>query len=76
VLSWRWDSPRDAREFEPVLLEYVTRGLHGRADGRDAWALDGGEVAVSARPRATTLAWAPDAQVARRLADRAPVSVP
>jgi hypothetical protein len=73
VVSWRWDTARDAREFDPVLREYVTKGLKGRPAGTDAWALDGGAVAMAAGDRATTLAWAPDAKLARRLADRAPV---
>lgn len=74
VLSWRWDTAPDAREFEPVLRQYVARGLKGRPAGDDVWGLDGGAVALSTGKRATTLAWAPDAKLARRLADRAPVS--
>lgn len=73
VLSWRWDSARDTREFEPVLREYVAKGLKGRPSGTDTWALDGGAVSLSAGEQSTTLAWAPDAALARRLADRAPV---
>jgi hypothetical protein len=72
VLSWRWDTPRDAQAFEPVLREYVTKALHGKPAGENAWALDGGAAAISSKPEATTLAMAPDAQLARRLADRAP----
>ena len=74
VLSWRWDSARDAREFEPLARTYVTKGLKGRPAGRDVWGLDGGAVALSEGLRETTLAWAPNAALARRLAERAPVS--
>ena len=74
LLSWRWDTARDAREFEPVLRQYVAKGLKGRPAGDDTWGLDGGAVALRTGERATTLAWAPDAALARRLADRAPVS--
>jgi hypothetical protein len=73
VVSWRWDTARDAREFDPVLREFVAKGLKGRSAGPNAWGLDGGAVAMSTGDRATTLAWAPDAALARRLADRAPV---
>ena len=74
VLSWRWDTARDAREFDPVLREYVAKGLKGKPAGDGVWALDGGAVAVSGGRRATTIAWAPDARLARDLATRAPVS--
>lgn len=74
VLSWRWDTARDAREFEPALRRYITEGLKARSAGDDAWALEGGAVALSSGKRATTLAWAPDAALTRRLADSAPVS--
>ena len=76
VLSWRWDTVRDAREFEPVVRQYVAKGLRGRPAGEDVWALDGGAVAMTTGDRTTTLACAPDAELARRLADRAPVSSP
>jgi hypothetical protein len=72
VLAWRWDTRRDAREFEPVLREYVTKGLKGRpAGGADTWALDGGAVVIRAGAAETAIAWAPDAALARRLAERA-----
>jgi hypothetical protein len=74
VLAWRWDTARDAREFEPVLREYVQKGLKGRPSGSDEWTVGGGSVAIARRPQATAIAWAPDAGLARRLAERAPVS--
>jgi hypothetical protein len=67
VLSWRWDTPRDAREFEPVLREYVAKGLKGKPAGDDVWGLNGGAAAMSTSTAATTLAMAPDASLARRL---------
>jgi len=72
ILSWRWDTPRDAQAFEPVLREYVAKALHGKPAGDDAWALDGGAAAISSEIASTTLALAPDAALARRLAERAP----
>ena len=78
VLSWRWDTAKDAREFEPVLRDYVARGLKGKSAGDDAWTVGGGgsdgAVAIGTGSEATTLAMAPDAGLARRLAERAAVS--
>ena len=74
VLSWRWDKPRDAREFDAALREYLAKGLKGKAAGDDAWALNGGAAAMSSKTAATTLAMAPDANLARRLAERAPAA--
>jgi hypothetical protein len=78
VLSWRWDTPKDAREFQPVLRDYVDRGLKGKPAGDDVWTIGSGvsdgAVAISAASEATTIAWAPDARLARRLAERAAVS--
>ena len=74
VLAWRWDTAKDAREFAPALRTYVAKGLKGRPDGDDAWTVDGAAVAVSSGREHTTLAFAPDAAQARRLAARAAVS--
>jgi hypothetical protein len=74
VLAWRWDTPGDATEFVPVLRRYVARGLKGKPAGDDVWTVGGGAVAISGKPEATAIAWAPDAALARRLAERAPVS--
>jgi hypothetical protein len=57
----------------PVLREYVTKGLKGRAAADDVWGLDGGAVALVSGARETTLAFAPSADLARRLAREAPV---
>ena len=54
VMRWRWDTRRDAREFETVLREWL-------AD-------QPGPSAVAARGRDVTLALAPDPGLARRLA--------
>ena len=72
VLSWRWDTPADAREFVPALREYVAKGLKGKAAGNDTWGLAGGAAVIATGPTETTLALAPDAALARRLAERAP----
>jgi hypothetical protein len=53
VMRWRWDTPRDAREFETALREWLPR--------------QPGPSAVRAAGRDVTLALAPDAGLARRL---------
>jgi hypothetical protein len=54
VMHWRWDTRRDAREFETILREWLAR--------------QPGPNAVAARGADVTLALAPDAGLARRLA--------
>jgi hypothetical protein len=73
VVSWRWDSEQDAREFAPLLGKYVTAGLHGQPGASSGvYEVGGGSAVIVSRPRATTLAFAPDAALAHRLATRAP----
>lgn len=74
VLAWRWDTAREAREFAPALRSYVAKGLRGRAAGRDVWDVSGSAVAIATGAEETTLAFAPDPGLARRLADGAAVS--
>ena len=59
VVRWRWDTPRDSREFAAKLRQWVRDGLG---------AVDGGRVAVAERGGAVTLAMAPTGGLARRLA--------
>jgi hypothetical protein len=54
VMRWRWDTRADARDFETALREWLPR--------------QPGPSAVLARGRDVTLALAPDAELARRLA--------
>jgi hypothetical protein len=54
VMRWRWDTRRDAREFETVLKEWLAR--------------QPGPSATAASGRDVTLALAPGAGLARRLA--------
>jgi hypothetical protein len=56
VMRWRWDTRRDARDFEAALREWLPR--------------QPGPSAVVASGRDVTLALAPDAGLARRLARR------
>jgi hypothetical protein len=56
VMRWRWDTPRDEREFATRLREFVHDKLGGQA------------TAVVDRGGAVTLAIAPDRRVAGRLA--------
>ena len=68
VLRWVWDTPRDERQFDAKLRQWVEDRLKARPAGDGAWALDGGGVAVARRGGAVTLALAPRASLARRLA--------
>jgi hypothetical protein len=54
VMRWRWDTRKDAREFETALREWLPE--------------QPGPSAVAARGSEVTLALAPDAGLARRLA--------
>ena len=60
VVRWRWDTPKDQREFETALRRWVSQG---RPPGD-------GAVAVARSGDAVTLALAPDTDLARRLAAR------
>jgi hypothetical protein len=59
VMRWVWDTPRDEREFERKLRQWVKDGLRGRRQPG---------VAVVRRGGAVTLALAPDPATARRAA--------
>jgi hypothetical protein len=54
VMRWRWDTRRDAREFDTILREWLAK--------------QPGPSATVARGRNVTLALAPEAGLARRLA--------
>ena len=60
-MRWRWDTPRDEREFAAKLRQWVKDGLGDV----------GGGVAVLERGGAVTLVLAPDDATARRIAERA-----
>jgi hypothetical protein len=60
VVRWRWDTPKDLREFETALRRWIGEGRPSR----------GGAVAVARSGDAVTLAFAPDADLAGRLAGR------
>jgi hypothetical protein len=69
VVRWRWDTPRDEREFATALRAWGADGLPGSiAAGRDAWRTRDGAAAIAARGGAVTLALAPDLALARRAA--------
>jgi hypothetical protein len=70
VMRWRWDTPRDRREFADRLRRWVLDGRGGRAAGAGTWALaDGGAAAITIRAGAVTLALASDPGLARRASD-------
>jgi hypothetical protein len=58
VMRWRWDTPRDEREFEVQLRAWV----------RDARRPAGEGAAVAVRGGAVTLALAPGLPLAQRIA--------
>jgi hypothetical protein len=71
VVSWVWDTPADAAQFDSAIGSYVVNGVGGRAAGPDTWMVDGGAAAVSRRGLTTTLAFAPGTALATRLASGA-----
>jgi hypothetical protein len=56
VMRWRWDTRGDAREFDTILREWLAE--------------QPGPSAAAIRGRDVTLALAPHAELARRLAER------
>jgi hypothetical protein len=60
VVRWRWDTPKDEREFARALRRWVSQGGPAR----------GAAVAVAHSGGAVTLALAPDHDLAARLAGR------
>jgi hypothetical protein len=72
VLTWAWDSELDAQHFDEALRPYLRKGLHGRAAGAGVWAVgDGFAATATAGPRRSSLAFAPSARMAARLASGA-----
>jgi len=68
VLGWAWDTPRDEREFAGKLRQWVENGLGASPAAEGTWTLDGSAVAVARRAGEVTLALAPRAGLASRLA--------
>jgi hypothetical protein len=68
VISWRWDTARDAREFSRALTAWLALHLHARPRGGGSWRVGAGAAQVAERPRATALAFAPLPPQAGRLA--------
>jgi hypothetical protein len=60
VVRWRWDTPKDRREFETALRRWVSQGGPSR----------GGAVHVARSGDSVTLALAPSGDLAARLAGR------
>jgi hypothetical protein len=70
VLRWRWDTPRDAGEFDRALPLYLLRGLKATGAGPARWKVGDGGAAIAVRGSSTTLAFAPSPGQAARLAAR------
>jgi hypothetical protein len=57
VVRWRWDTPKDEREFSDSLRRWVREGPRPH----------GGGVAVGRSGEGVTLVLAPDVEMAQRL---------
>jgi hypothetical protein len=68
VLAWRWDTAKDAEAFATALTAWLPTHLHARPLGRGRWSVGDGAAYLDARPRATSLVFAPGAGLAARLA--------
>jgi hypothetical protein len=72
VLTWAWDSPLDATHFDNALRAYVEKGVHGKPAGAGVWSVGDGFAAMqTAGPLRSSLAFAPSAALATRLASGA-----
>ncbi len=68
AMAWRWDSPQAAAQFGRAVPTYVEQGLGGEAQGRDAWRVEDGYVALAVGGQRSGLVFAPTAALARRVA--------
>lgn len=73
VLAWRTTAGRDAQAFTAAVDSYVSRGLGGRARGRNIWSVPGGAAALTTTGDTTVLAFAPSQVLAETLSIRAAV---
>src|SRR3954452_625405 len=71
VISWRWDTARDAREFSRALTAWLALNLTARPRGGGAGRVGAAVAQGVERPRATALAFAPLPPQAGRLASAA-----
>jgi hypothetical protein len=70
VIRWRWDTPKDRREFLAALRRWISEGLGAQAVGPDRWVSRGATMIVARSGDSVTLALAPSGDVAARLAVR------
>ncbi len=68
VVSWRWDSARDAEQFAPALRATLADGLGARGAGRGGYRVRGAAARVVAGRDRTALVMAPTTALADRLA--------
>lgn len=67
-IAWRWDTLRDAREFERALETYLEDGLRGDPRGDRVWAVDSGFAATTSAADAVRLGFGPTPATARAAA--------
>jgi hypothetical protein len=67
VVRWRWDTPRDGKEFLVALRAWADDALPGsRRAGLGAWRTAAGAAALGAGQDTVTLVLAPDVPIAQR----------
>lgn len=69
AIRWRWDTPRDAREFARALEVYVVEGLGAQRRGGGRWATPNGRAASEVSGDEVALGLAPTGAAATRIAD-------
>jgi hypothetical protein len=71
VIAWRTTPGTATTSFVSAVGAYVTKGLEGRARGRNLWTIPGGAASLSTSGDTTVLAFAPDLAQASVLAAHA-----
>ncbi len=71
VVAFRWRHLRDASQFSLAVPGYATLGLLAQPFTNHVWKRSDGYLALGTASRASALAFAPDARLARELAQRA-----
>jgi hypothetical protein len=69
LVRWRWDTLDDARQFTAALAGYLAAGLGGEPQPGAVWAVGEGWAAIGATRDSVSLALAPNARIATRLAN-------
>ncbi len=68
AIAWRGDDPAETAELDEALRGFVERSLNGEGGDDGTWELEGGWAAIDSTDDVTTLALAPDEDLALELA--------